>query len=52
MFCEFPDASRLSRRWLLDHAATTRSTIFSSHFPGSSVGRVTRVADGFAWHAV
>ncbi len=49
VFCEFPVASRSSRRSLLEHAATTRGKVFSSHFPCSSVGRITRTADGYEW---
>jgi glyoxylase-like metal-dependent hydrolase (beta-lactamase superfamily II) len=49
VFCEFPDASRRSRRRLLDHAASTGSVLFSSHFPNSSAGRITRSPCGFKW---
>ena len=49
VFCEFPDASRRSRRWFLDHAALTNSAVFSSHFPSSSVGRISRSPRGFKW---
>jgi glyoxylase-like metal-dependent hydrolase (beta-lactamase superfamily II) len=49
VFCEFPDASRRSRRWFLDHAASTGSMVFSSHFPGSSAGRISRSSRGFEW---
>lgn len=52
VFCEFPDASRRSRRWFLDHAADTSATVFTSHFPGSSVGRISRTAGGFAWRSL
>jgi glyoxylase-like metal-dependent hydrolase (beta-lactamase superfamily II) len=49
VFCEFPEASRAARRWLLDHAAATESLVFSSHFPNSSVGHIKRSPDGFEW---
>ncbi len=49
VFCEFPEASRSARHWLLDHAAMTGSPVFSSHFPSSSVGRITRSANRFEW---
>ena len=49
VFCEFPEASRSARRRLLDHAVTTGSTLFSSHFPCSSVGHIARTAEGFEW---
>ncbi|WP_375476814.1 MBL fold metallo-hydrolase [uncultured Nostoc sp.] len=48
MFCEFPNAARASRRRLLDYAAENGALFFSSHFPASSVGRVTR--DGASYH--
>lgn len=49
VFCEFPEASRSARHWLLDRAATSGSMVFSSHFPCSSVGRIIRSADKFGW---
>jgi glyoxylase-like metal-dependent hydrolase (beta-lactamase superfamily II) len=49
VFCEFPDASRRSRHWFLDHAASTGSMVFSSHFPNSSAGRISRSSRGFKW---
>ncbi|MEG3089227.1 MBL fold metallo-hydrolase [Sphingomonas sp. PB4P5] len=49
VFCEFPDASRRSRRRLLNHAASTGSMVFSSHFPNSSAGRISRSDRGFQW---
>lgn len=48
-FCEFPDASRRSRHRFLDHAASGGGTVFSSHFPGSSMGRISRGPHGFEW---
>jgi glyoxylase-like metal-dependent hydrolase (beta-lactamase superfamily II) len=50
VFCEFPDASRRSRRWFLDHASSKDSVVFSSHFPRSSAGRISRTPSGFAWN--
>jgi glyoxylase-like metal-dependent hydrolase (beta-lactamase superfamily II) len=49
IFCEFPDASRRSRRRFLDHAASTGSMVFSSHFPNSSAGQISRSPRGFEW---
>ena len=49
MFCEFPAASRLSRRRLLDRAAETGATYFSSHFSGTSAGRISRRGSNFEW---
>lgn len=49
VFCEFPEAARRSRRRFLDHAASTDAVVFSSHFPLSSAGRVSRSARGFEW---
>jgi glyoxylase-like metal-dependent hydrolase (beta-lactamase superfamily II) len=41
--------ARRSRRWLLDYAAARNALLFTAHFPESSVGRVIRNGDGFAW---
>ena len=49
-FCEFPEATRRSRRKLLEHAVAREALYFSSHFPLSSAGRVTRDGDRYAWH--
>lgn len=48
-FCAQADAARASRRWALDHAAETQAVLFTSHFAGSSAGRVQRRGDGFEW---
>lgn len=48
-FSEDPARGRASRLWALDHAADTGALVFSSHFPGSGAGRVSRTADGFGW---
>lgn len=52
MFCEFPDAARASRRRLLDRAAESGALFFSSHFPASSVGLVTREGASYRWKFV
>lgn len=49
MFCEFPDAARQSRRGLLHRLTETQALCFSSHFPVSSAGRVTRDQNGYSW---
>ena len=49
-FCEFPGAVPRSRRTLLERAVERRATYFSSHFPLSSAGMVTRDGDRYAWH--
>jgi glyoxylase-like metal-dependent hydrolase (beta-lactamase superfamily II) len=51
-FCEFPNAARSARRKALDLAADTGALIFTTHFPGSSVGRVRRDGDRYVWQAV
>jgi glyoxylase-like metal-dependent hydrolase (beta-lactamase superfamily II) len=48
-FCEQPDQARRSRLWLLEHAAETRSTVFTGHFAASSAGQIARRGDRFAW---
>ena len=49
VFCEFPQAARVSRRRALDLAADSGALVFTTHFPESSSGRVRREADGYAW---
>jgi hypothetical protein len=51
-FCEFPNAARSARRKALDLAADTGALVFTTHFPGSSVGRVRRDGDRYVWQAV
>ena len=50
VFCEDPERGRASRNWALNHMADTSALVFSSHFPKSSAGRVTRLAAGFDWN--
>jgi glyoxylase-like metal-dependent hydrolase (beta-lactamase superfamily II) len=50
VFCEFPDAARKARRWTMNHAAETNALVFTTHFPESSVGLVSREGDRFTWH--
>jgi glyoxylase-like metal-dependent hydrolase (beta-lactamase superfamily II) len=52
MFCEFPEAARRSRRWLARHVAERNAVYFSSHFPFTSVGRITKMGHNFAWKFV
>ena len=49
VFCEFPDAARLSRRRFMEKAADTAATIFTSHFPQTSVGTISRKGSCFRW---
>lgn len=49
VFCEFQDDALRSRLWALNYAADHEATFFSSHFPGTSAGRVTRDEAGFVW---
>jgi glyoxylase-like metal-dependent hydrolase (beta-lactamase superfamily II) len=49
MFCEFPAASLLSRRQLLDRAAESGAIYFSSHFSGTSAGRIKRRGSNYEW---
>ena len=51
-FCEFPDATRRSRRKLLEHAVARQALYFSSHFPLSSAGSVIRDGDRYAWRFI
>lgn len=52
MFCEYPEVARRSRRTFLDHAAETRATVFTGHFPRSSAGRINKGADTMTWRFV
>ena len=49
-FCDLPDAANRSRQWLLHYLADHDALYFSSHFAGTSAGRVQRLGNGFAWH--
>ena len=51
-FCEFPNAARSSRRKALDLAADTGALVFTTHFAGTSVGRVRRDGDRYVWQSV
>jgi glyoxylase-like metal-dependent hydrolase (beta-lactamase superfamily II) len=48
-FCADPDGARRSRMRVLNLCADQGATYFSSHFPESSAGRITRSDEGFAW---
>ncbi len=52
MYCEFPEAARRTRLSVLADAAARGLPVFTSHFAESSVGRVRRERDGFAWSFV
>ncbi|MDA9406165.1 MBL fold metallo-hydrolase [Bradyrhizobium sp. CCBAU 45384] len=52
VFCADAEAAYASRMKILAFAADHRALYFSSHFPGSSVGKVTRSNCGFAWNFV
>jgi glyoxylase-like metal-dependent hydrolase (beta-lactamase superfamily II) len=49
-FCEFPEAALRSRAAVLEDAAERGATLFTTHFAQSSVGRIDRRGDRFAWH--
>ncbi|MET4604476.1 glyoxylase-like metal-dependent hydrolase (beta-lactamase superfamily II) [Bradyrhizobium sp. JR4.1] len=48
-FCEFPEAALRSRAAVLENAAELGATVFTTHFAQSSVGRIDRRGDRFAW---
>lgn len=52
MFCGEQSAACESREWLLQHACSGRTTVFTSHFTESSVGRVTQAAGQYAWEFI
>jgi glyoxylase-like metal-dependent hydrolase (beta-lactamase superfamily II) len=49
VFCEFLDEAVVSRRKVLDHVANNDALYFGTHFPGSSVGRITHDGANFSW---
>lgn len=49
VFSEDKPRGQKSRLWALEHAAQTGALVFSSHFPGTSAGRVTRRGHAFGW---
>ena len=49
MFSADPVLGQTSRRWALGYAAERRATVFSSHFPSSSLGQVVRQSDRSQW---
>ena len=51
-FCEFPQASLASRLRVLGEVAERGATAFTTHFAETSVGRVTRAGDQFAWQFI
>lgn len=48
-FCAEPELSRLSRRWLLDHAATRNATVFTAHCSETSAGIIRRRNGNYEW---
>lgn len=48
-FCTDADLARASRLWALDHCVRHDARYFSSHFPGSSTGRLRATAKGYGW---
>ncbi|SQJ12812.1 Metallo-beta-lactamase superfamily [Serratia rubidaea] len=46
VFCEFPERSRHSRRQALEFAVETGATVFTTHFPGASAGKIEANAEG------
>jgi glyoxylase-like metal-dependent hydrolase (beta-lactamase superfamily II) len=49
VYCEFPEASRASREWILSYASENHALCFTSHFAESSAGYVSRGPEGFQW---
>ncbi|WP_207482792.1 MBL fold metallo-hydrolase [Arenibaculum pallidiluteum] len=48
-FCEFPEAAVRSRARVLEDAAESGATVFTTHFAESSAGRISRNGERFAW---
>jgi len=51
VFCEDPVQAGATRSALLHELSERRALYFSSHFPGSSVGRVQRAGQRYRWVA-
>lgn len=49
VFCDSPAQATQTRLALLAELAACNARYFSSHFPGSSVGRIASEGTGFAW---
>jgi glyoxylase-like metal-dependent hydrolase (beta-lactamase superfamily II) len=49
IYCGSADLARSSRRFVLDYGAERQATYFSTHFPASSAGRITRSGEAFEW---
>ena len=49
VFCAGQENARASRHWLLEYAASSAATIFTSHFAENSVGHVTNADGRYAW---
>ncbi|GMA63044.1 MBL fold metallo-hydrolase [Alicyclobacillus fastidiosus] len=52
MYCEFAEQARISRRWALNYVADRPIIYFSTHFPESAAGYVTRSGNGFKWEFI
>ena len=52
VYCEFPGAARKARQWAAGYAADNNALVFTTHFPGSSAGRVSREDGRFIWRFV
>ncbi|NMM38149.1 MAG: MBL fold metallo-hydrolase [Glaciimonas sp.] len=52
MFCGQQLAARKSRKRLLEQACLDRTTVFTSHFTESSVGRVTEAQGRYNWEFI
>ncbi|MEB0077288.1 MBL fold metallo-hydrolase [Pseudomonas sp. CCI3.2] len=52
MFCGEQLVARQSRKRLLDQACIDRTTVFTSHFNESSVGRVTEAEGRYSWEFI
>ncbi|MCP1576595.1 MBL fold metallo-hydrolase [Herbaspirillum rubrisubalbicans] len=49
VFCADQDLARQSRRWLRDFALERNATLFTAHFPGTSVGRILSRGESLEW---
>jgi glyoxylase-like metal-dependent hydrolase (beta-lactamase superfamily II) len=52
VFCADPEQAEDSRRRVLDYASERSMVYFSSHFAGSSAGRISRDGDAYRWQSI
>lgn len=52
VYCEDMERSVASRRWAIEFALKNDAAVFTTHFPGSSAGRLKEGEQGLEWHSL